>query len=172
LFNIWSTDNNGNYITNLASGISGTSSTLENFETIFHQDLNGNGTIGNSTHATATDVASNDNGSANTNSAVNVSADNFHFSDQGFHFGSHNNGTTGQTPAAAIAANDSFVFAPGSGSAGTAPTANDMPFGNTAFASGYVAPSGNHEDAFSNSAIHDAAHGPQWLAHHGDFHLA
>ena len=46
LFNIWSTDNNGNYITNLASGISGTSSTLENFETVFHQDLNGDGTMG------------------------------------------------------------------------------------------------------------------------------
>ncbi len=46
LFNIWSTDSNGNYITNLASGISATSSTLENFETVFHQDLNGDGTIG------------------------------------------------------------------------------------------------------------------------------
>ena len=46
LFNIWSTDNNGNYITNLASGISGTSSTLENFETVFDQDLNGDGHIG------------------------------------------------------------------------------------------------------------------------------
>ena len=46
LFNIWSTDSNGNYITNLASGISGASSTLENFETIFQQDLNNDGTIG------------------------------------------------------------------------------------------------------------------------------
>jgi len=46
LFNIWSTDTNGNYITNLASGISGTSTALENFETVFHQDLNGDGTIG------------------------------------------------------------------------------------------------------------------------------
>ena len=46
LFNIWSTDSNGNYITNLASGVSGTSAALENFETIFHQDLNGDGTIG------------------------------------------------------------------------------------------------------------------------------
>ncbi len=46
LFNIWSTDSNGNYITNLASGISGTSATLENFETIFQQDLNGDGVTG------------------------------------------------------------------------------------------------------------------------------
>jgi aryl-phospho-beta-D-glucosidase BglC (GH1 family)/20S proteasome alpha/beta subunit len=46
LFNIWSTDSNGNYISNLASGVSGTSSALEGFETIFHQDLNGDGTVG------------------------------------------------------------------------------------------------------------------------------
>ena len=45
LFNIWSTDSNGNYITNLASGVSGTSAALENFEAIFHQDLNGDGVI-------------------------------------------------------------------------------------------------------------------------------
>ena len=46
LFNIWSVDGNGNYITNLASGISGTSTTLESFETIFQQDLNQDGAIG------------------------------------------------------------------------------------------------------------------------------
>ena len=45
-FNIWSTDSSGHYITNLASGISATSTTLENFETTFQQDLNGDGTIG------------------------------------------------------------------------------------------------------------------------------
>ena len=45
-FNIWSTDNNGNYLATIALGISGASSTLENYETIFHQDLNGDGTIG------------------------------------------------------------------------------------------------------------------------------
>jgi hypothetical protein len=46
LFNIWSTDSHGNYIATLASGLSAASSTLENFETIFDQDLNGDGTIG------------------------------------------------------------------------------------------------------------------------------
>ena len=35
-----------NYITNLASGISANSAALEGFETIFHQDLNGDGSIG------------------------------------------------------------------------------------------------------------------------------
>src|SRR6201999_1719083 len=49
LFNIWSTESNGDYITNLASGISGNSLALEGFETIFHQDLNGDGVMGPAT---------------------------------------------------------------------------------------------------------------------------
>ncbi|WP_271604585.1 NF038122 family metalloprotease [Bradyrhizobium sp. CCBAU 11434] len=44
-FIIWTLDGNGNYLTNAAS-VSGTSTTLENHETIFHQDLNGDGIIG------------------------------------------------------------------------------------------------------------------------------
>ncbi|WP_247392311.1 M10 family metallopeptidase C-terminal domain-containing protein [Bradyrhizobium sp. 35] len=44
-FIIWTLDDNGNYLTNAAS-ISGTSTTLENYETSFHQDLNGDGVIG------------------------------------------------------------------------------------------------------------------------------
>jgi hypothetical protein len=43
---IWSTDSNGNYTSNLTPAIPGNSTTLENFETIFHQDLNGDGVIG------------------------------------------------------------------------------------------------------------------------------
>ncbi len=43
---MWSTDKNGNYVSNLTAVVSGTSFTLENFETTFHQDLNGDGTIG------------------------------------------------------------------------------------------------------------------------------
>ncbi|BBZ96766.1 hypothetical protein F07S3_65990 [Bradyrhizobium diazoefficiens] len=45
-FNIWSTDSNGNYVTNLLSFVSGTSAALESYETTFHQDLNGDGVIG------------------------------------------------------------------------------------------------------------------------------
>ncbi|MCK1551544.1 M10 family metallopeptidase C-terminal domain-containing protein [Bradyrhizobium sp. 177] len=44
-FIIWTLDDNGNYLTNAAS-ISGTSTTLENYEPSFHQDLNGDGVIG------------------------------------------------------------------------------------------------------------------------------
>ena len=46
LFTLWSTDANGNWLANLALGISGTSPTLVSAETLFHQDLNGDGVIG------------------------------------------------------------------------------------------------------------------------------
>jgi hypothetical protein len=46
LYGVWTTDSNGNFIANVAPGVSGTSTTLENFETVFHQDLNGDGIIG------------------------------------------------------------------------------------------------------------------------------
>ncbi len=44
-YTVWSTDSNGNYISNLIGAVSGTSAALESFESIFHQDLNGDGTI-------------------------------------------------------------------------------------------------------------------------------
>jgi len=43
---VWTTDNNGNYTTSPAGGITGASATLESFEPGFHQDLNGDGVIG------------------------------------------------------------------------------------------------------------------------------
>jgi serralysin len=46
LYNIWSVDSNGNYVSDLLGGAAPNSSALESFETIFHQDLNGDGTIG------------------------------------------------------------------------------------------------------------------------------
>jgi hypothetical protein len=45
-FSIWSTDSNGNFTSYLTGAVSGTSSTLESYETTFHQDLNGDGVIG------------------------------------------------------------------------------------------------------------------------------
>jgi hypothetical protein len=45
-FTVWSTDSNGNYITNLIGETAGNDYALESFETIFNQDLNGDGTIG------------------------------------------------------------------------------------------------------------------------------
>ena len=44
---VWGTDGSGNVISNATGGIvSGTSTALESLEPIFHQDLNGDGTIG------------------------------------------------------------------------------------------------------------------------------
>ena len=43
---VWSTDSNGNYISNIIGQVSGTSTALEALEPIFHQDLNGDGVIG------------------------------------------------------------------------------------------------------------------------------
>ena len=46
-YTVWSTDSNGNFISNVIGGIvSGSSSALESLETSFHQDLNGDGMIG------------------------------------------------------------------------------------------------------------------------------
>jgi len=43
---VWAPDSGGNYTNNVLSGVSGTSTALESIETSFHQDLNGDGTIG------------------------------------------------------------------------------------------------------------------------------
>jgi Bacterial Ig-like domain/Tryptophan-rich Synechocystis species C-terminal domain len=46
-YTFWSTDGSGNFISNLTGGaVSGSSSALESLETIFHQDLNGDGAAG------------------------------------------------------------------------------------------------------------------------------
>ena len=44
-YSVWNTDSNGNFISSSAA-LSGSSSTLQSFETSFHQDLNGDGAIG------------------------------------------------------------------------------------------------------------------------------
>jgi hypothetical protein len=45
-YSIWSTDSDGNYLSNVIGGVSGSSSTLISYESTFHQDLNGDGVIG------------------------------------------------------------------------------------------------------------------------------
>ena len=47
-YTVWNTDSSGNYITTVVGAVSGTSSALESFEPVFHQDLNSDGLIGNS----------------------------------------------------------------------------------------------------------------------------
>nr|WP_234679572.1 M10 family metallopeptidase C-terminal domain-containing protein [Bradyrhizobium sp. Oc8] len=58
LYNIWSTDSSGNYVTDLLASASPNSGSLESFETIFHQDLNGDGTIGPTSTSSAADALS------------------------------------------------------------------------------------------------------------------
>ncbi|WP_316226679.1 NF038122 family metalloprotease [Bradyrhizobium sp. SZCCHNS3052] len=46
LYAVWNLDSNGNYTSSAVGGVSGSSVSLEAFESVFHQDLNGDGTIG------------------------------------------------------------------------------------------------------------------------------
>ena len=97
---IWTTDSSGNFVSN-SGAISGTSTTLENFEVAMQQDLNGDGVIGVPPALTKSVTASS-------------LPDNFQFA---------NDGTSGmivQTPAGhtsvvAITPHDTFVFAPNFG---------------------------------------------------------
>jgi Ca2+-binding RTX toxin-like protein len=43
---VWSTDGNGNFLSKILNNVSGTDASLESIETVFHQDLNGDGVIG------------------------------------------------------------------------------------------------------------------------------
>ena len=45
-YTVWSTDNNGNYLSNIVGILSGASWSLESLETVFNQDLNADGVIG------------------------------------------------------------------------------------------------------------------------------
>ncbi len=45
-YTVWATDTNGNDTVQLVSSVPGSSTALESLETTFHQDLNGDGTIG------------------------------------------------------------------------------------------------------------------------------
>lgn len=47
-YTVWNTDNNGNFVSNGTGGVivSGASSVLQSLEASFHQDINGDGTIG------------------------------------------------------------------------------------------------------------------------------
>jgi hypothetical protein len=44
-YTVWSTDNSGNYVSNVVGVVSGSSAALQSLETTFHQDLNGDGVI-------------------------------------------------------------------------------------------------------------------------------
>jgi hypothetical protein len=55
---IWSVDSSGNFLGNLTGVESGSSVTIESFENVFHQDLNGDGTVGIPSSAATTVIES------------------------------------------------------------------------------------------------------------------
>jgi S-formylglutathione hydrolase FrmB len=57
-YSVWLTDTNGNYLSNTLTSVSGASGALQSMETSFHQDLNGDGTIGPAAPLPATAVES------------------------------------------------------------------------------------------------------------------
>jgi hypothetical protein len=195
-YSIWSTDSNGNYLSNLVPAVSGNSAALESYETSFHQDLNGDGTIGvpaqsssfslqhkgfdyvafyNDGYGNSDSLPSLAQTGANTIEATQPAAG---FSRDNFHFSSGDSGATGQTPAsnsaAASATHHSFIFAPDHEPASTTnlvPLTSHTPFSETASASVHAAWTATHEGESGNAMPDAAAHAAQWLAHHNDFHL-
>ena len=120
IFVIWNTDSNGNYVSQSAD-LSGTSLALEQYETIFNHDLNGDGVVGVPSSGGATVAAA-----ATT---AGVHSDNFSFrqdlSGAGTISASHGNGATdGATAAASAWHVDGFSFHQdhqGDGSVGVLP---------------------------------------------------
>ena len=55
-YTVWATDANGNYVSNIVGPSPGTSYVIETSETIFHQDLNGDGVIGLNAQVVQTDT--------------------------------------------------------------------------------------------------------------------
>jgi serralysin len=67
---VWYTDSSGNMVSNATGYVSGTSAALESLETSFHQDLNGDGTIGVPVPSNATVIESS--GAASLLAAGNI----------------------------------------------------------------------------------------------------
>jgi Ca2+-binding RTX toxin-like protein len=54
-YSAWSTDSNGNFSSKIINGVSGADASLKSIETVFHQDLNGDGVI--NTPSTVLDIS-------------------------------------------------------------------------------------------------------------------
>ena len=57
-YTVWYTDANGNFTSNATGGVTGSATSLKNFEPIFQQDLNGDGVIGGAQATIGQSVAS------------------------------------------------------------------------------------------------------------------
>jgi hypothetical protein len=162
LYTVWRIDTDGNYLSNLIPASSGNSSAVESMETVFNQDLNGDGTIGvpsssqmaGSGQAIAQLHSTSDNFQFNSNSAVQPSA---------FALGSETSVVT--------AGHDGFAFALDHGPVGAADfvhATDFLPLNATAPTESHGAPTGGHQGEVGDAP--NIAHA-QWWAHHSDFHL-
>jgi hypothetical protein len=172
-YTAWSTDSNGNYLSNLFAPVSGTSTVLESLETTFNQDLNGDGQIGIPPA---------------TKPAAVATVQNFQFTDQG-------NGEVGTSQQAAadsgtatvagttysaVSGHETFAFAPNLGRVTPVNSDTDMetrPINQSAanLTSSLPAQDVGHAGAVITATTHDAVTmdhltRPQLLAHH-DFHF-
>jgi protocatechuate 3,4-dioxygenase beta subunit len=153
-YGVWSTDSNGNYISNSLGAVSGTSTALETIETTFHQDLNGNGVIG----------------VPPARSPVATNTDPTHLADKSV------NATGG-------AGHEAFVFAPNFGQLSIANVdleTDTIQFSRATFADVAAVLAATHDDGHGNAVITDAANNTliiehvtaaQLLAHQLDFHI-
>jgi serralysin len=172
LYTVWLTDANGNFLSQPIGAVSGTSTVLEQYETTFNQDLNGDGVIGIPPA---------------TKPATVATAQNFQFADHGNASQTTIPGSStavvaiGETTNPAACGHDAFVFAPNLGQAAVAnSTANTETFANLPVANVTSASSAQdegHGNAVIATATHDAvffdhATRAQLLAHQNDFHFA
>ena len=123
LFSIWSVDSNGNYVSNLTPLVTGNSSTVESFETVFNQDFNGDGHIGLSATAPMATAGPN----------ANFTPDNFHFA--------------GGAPATGGHDGFAFAFESGAASGSNAAPAADLMASSATFTSNHTDLAGAHQDA-------------------------
>ena len=172
LYTVWLTDGNGNFLSQPIGAVSGTSTVLEQYETTFNQDLNGDGMIGIPPA---------------TKPAAIATAQNFQFADHGNASQTTIPGSStsvvaiGETTNPAACGHDAFVFAPNLGQAAVAnSSANTETFANSPAAnvkSALSAQDEGHGNAVIATATHDAVlfdhvTRGQLLAHQNDFHFA
>jgi hypothetical protein len=156
-YTVWNTDSSGNAISDTIGTVSGNSSALEALETSFHQDLNGDGLIGEPAPVATSPVA--------TNNAALLLADN------------------GAVNAIAAVGHEVFVFPPNFGEAVIANFAlerDTIQFSKANFADINALLTSTHNDGRGNAVITDAAHdtltiehvtAEQLFVHQHDFHI-
>jgi hypothetical protein len=156
-YTVWNLDSSGNIISDTIGSVSGGSSALEALETSFHQDLNGDGLIGEPARAATSPVA--------TNNAALLLDDN------------------GAVNAIAAVGHEVFVFPPNFGEAVIANFAferDTIQFSKANFADINALLASTHNDGHGNAIITDAAHdtltiehvtAEQLFVHQQDFHI-